>query len=300
MPIAPLIKRLHAEDFDDPIVQDGWISVYNNAFMYSQQHLSYQNLEVLHAQMVRILDHMLALREELRRVKVRIEVLEKPASGAAPSARRTEHISLFVMMPFGEEYDLLERALRQVFEMDPYHFQVILARDRTLHPNLFENVKAHMRMVHGFVADVSDLNPNVMLELGIPEADYEERPVIILRQSSSKETPADLKGRLYVEYDLPSDEGDDQVRSLADQLRRKLDDIEVIEQLRKDRTVRYLSVLYLRRMFGQRLTEDETEKLCKAFLTIEEIKGADAAHISEKADLDRVAATVVSEGFRTI
>lgn len=282
------------------MVQDGWISLYNNAFMYSQQHLSYQNLEVLHAQMVRALDRMLTLREEQRRLKARIGGLEKPdADKATPTAQRTEHVSIFVMMPFGEEYDLLEGALRRVFEADPYHFQVILARDRTIHPNLFENVKAHMRMVHGFVADVSALNPNVMLELGITEGDYEERPVFILRQSGSKETPADLKGRLYLEYGLPPEGTDDRVRWLADQLRRKFGEIEAIAQLRNGRTARHLSVTYLRDRIHN-LTREEAEKLCRAFPTIEKLKEADRAAIEEKTGLLDYVAAMVETAFQKV
>jgi len=296
---SPIIKCLRTEDFNDPMVQDGWLSLYNNAFMYSQQHLSYQNIEMVHAQMVRALDHMLTLREERRRLKVRIDGLEKPDVKAAPTTQRTEHITLFMMMPFGEEYDLLEGALRQVFETDPYHFQVILARDRTIHPNIFENVKAHMHMVHGFVADVSELNPNVMLELGITEGDYEERPVFILRQNGSKETPADLKGRLYLEYGLPPEGTNDRMRWLADQLRKKFGDIEAIEQLRKGRTVRHLSVTYLLNRLHN-LTKEEAEMLCRAFLTIEKLKNTDRAAIEEKTGLPDYVAAMVETAFRTI
>ena len=297
---SPIIKRLRDEDFNDFVIQDGWISLYNNAFMYSQQHLSYQNLEVLHAQMVRALDHMLTLREEKRRLKARIDGLEKPdADKATPASQLTEHISLFVMMPFGEEYDLLEGALRRVFEADPYHFQVILARDRTIHPNLFDNVKTHMRMVHAFVADVSELNANVMLELGITEGDYEERPVFILRQKGSKETPADLKGRLYLEYDLPPEGTDDRVRWLTDQLRKKFGDIEAIEQLRKVKTVRHLSVTYLLDLLNK-LSREEAEKLCRAFLTIEKLKEADRASIEEKTGLPDYVAVMVETVFQKV
>ena len=295
---SPLIKRLRDEDFEDPVVQDGWISLYYNAFMYSQQHLSYQNLEVLHAQMVRALDHMLTLREERRRLNARIEGLEKPDMDKADPAQRTEHITLFVMIPFGEEYNLLEEALRHVFEADPYYFQVILARDRTIHQNLFDNVKAHMRMVHGFVADVSELNPNVMLELGITEGDYEERSVVLLRQSNSKEIPVDLKGRLYLEYDLPPEGENDRVQRLADQLSTKFGEIEAIEQLRKDRTVRHLSVTYL--LDRLRLDEEEAKRLQKAFLTIEELKNSDRAVIEEKADLPKEIAAMVETTFQSV
>src|SRR5437764_723533 len=117
---------------------------------------STHNLEVLHTQTLKLMNNVLTLRETQRQLNSRVVELEassepQPSEEVHP-AQRTQHVSLFVMIPFGPEYDVLEAALRQVFEDDPYNFQVILARDRTIRRNLFENVKAHMQMVHGFVA----------------------------------------------------------------------------------------------------------------------------------------------------
>jgi hypothetical protein len=276
------------------------MAICNNAFMYSRHYLSDHDLEVLHTQTVQTIESMLVLREEQRRLKAQIAVLETPTldKTGRPSIRRTAHVSLFVMMPFGENFNILEGALRQVFEDDPYYFQVILARDRTIHPNLFENIKAHMRMVYGFVGDVSDLHPNVLLELGITEADTEERPVIILRRRESQEPPADLKGRLYIEYDLPSKREVQPEEQLAAQLRGKLQDIEAVEQLLKNRMVRYLSVTHLQRKFGRnRLAREEAEKLSKAFPTIDELEVADKATIKHKTGLDDIVVAMVEAAF---
>jgi tetratricopeptide (TPR) repeat protein len=242
---------------------------------------------------------LLALREAERRLNARITGLEESDldKAAGSPVRRTAQISLFVMMPYEDEYKLLEEALRQVFEDDPYDFQVILARDRTLHSSLFDNVKAHMRLVHGFVADVSDLNPNVMLELGITEVDAQERPVVILRRSGSEEPPADLRGRIYVKYNLPPKREADPVQWLAAQLREKFGDINAIEQLRQNRAVRYLSATHLHRKFGQRLAREETERLCKAFPTIEELEKADRGTIIQKTGLDECIAAMVEAAF---
>ena len=122
--------------------------------------------------------------------------------------------------------------------------------------------------------------------------------MFILRQSGSKETPADLKGRLYLEYGLPPEGTDDRVRRLADQLRKKFGDIESIEQLREGRTVRYLSATYL--LDRLRLDREEAKRLQKAFLTIEELKNADRAAIEEKADLPKGIAAMVETTFQSV
>jgi molecular chaperone HtpG len=56
---SPFIARLCQEDFGDPIVQDTWIAVCNNAAMYSQHFLSTHNLEVLHTQTLKLMTRQL-------------------------------------------------------------------------------------------------------------------------------------------------------------------------------------------------------------------------------------------------
>jgi molecular chaperone HtpG len=289
---SPLIQRLLREDFNDAVIQDAWLTIYNNAFMYSRHVLSAQNLEVLHGQTLRALDKVLELREQQRQSAVRISQLEKTTSPER-AARRHPYISLFVMMPFGDEYKIVERALRDIFENDPYGFQVILARDRTMHQNLFENVKAHMRLVSGFIADISDLNPNVMLELGITEVDSEARPVIVLHRSGSPDPPVDLRGRLYVEYNSPTTPGGG-AREIASQLRSKFKTIDALEQLLASRTARYLSLTYLHQKLPRlQLSSEEMERLCKAFPTVEELVRSKAGEIEKRATLDHTTAKII-------
>jgi hypothetical protein len=300
---SPFIERLCQEDFGDPIVQDTWIAVYNNAAMSSQYFLSTHNLEVLHTQTLKLMNNVLTLRETQRQLNSRVAELEassepQPAEEIRP-AQRTPHVSLFVMMPFGSDYNVLEAALRQVFEDDPYNFQVIVARDRTIRRNLFENVKAHMQMVHGFVADVSDLNPNVMLELGITEVDAGRRPVVILRRQGSAELPADLRGLLYVEYELPAASEPERIAHLVAQLREKLRTIEDVEVLCHHRTARYLSATYVKKHLSRiQWTDAELDTLCKTFPTIEALETADQAEIKARTGFDAIVVGALATAFR--
>jgi len=61
-----LISHLHAEDFDDPIIQEVLLTLYQNAFLYSQQHLTPHDIELLYDQTLRSLEHVVALREQIR------------------------------------------------------------------------------------------------------------------------------------------------------------------------------------------------------------------------------------------
>jgi hypothetical protein len=236
---------------------------------------------------LRSLEKVLELRDQKRILSDRVADMEK--AGPKRMVRTASYVSLFLMMDFAEEYKAVEDAIRAVFEDEPYCFQVILARDRTIHTDLFENVKAHMRMVDGFIAEISDLNPNVMLELGITEVDPENRPVVVLRRTESKKPPADLRSRLYVEY-----EGGSEALAIAAELKKKFETIEAIDRLKNARRGRYLSATWVRNNLTRiTLSPDETRKLCRASSTVEELQKAGAGEIASKAGLDRQSARLI-------
>lgn len=247
---------------------------------------------------VRVCGQLAAMLDNLRRYDA---ARPKPAPPAEPGPPEKRPTRLFVMMPFSDEGKIVESALLRVFEEEPYWFDVILARDRTLRSGLFDNVKAHMDLVDGFVADISDLNPNVMLELGMAENDPRERPVFVLRREGSKEPPSDLKGRLYVEYALPPESAKDRVETLARELRSKLEAIEDLRQMLNRRQARYLSESCVRNEIKRArldLDADEIGRLRKAFETADELEAADAALIGRKTGFDAALAARVAAAFR--
>ncbi len=247
---------------------------------------------------VRMCAQLAAMLENLRRYDAG---RPKPAPPAGPAVEEKRPTRLFVMMPFSDEGKIVESALLRVFEEEPYWFDVILARDRTLRSGLFDNVKAHMDLVDGFVADISDLNPNVMLELGMAENDPRQRPVFVLRRQGSKEPPSDLKGRLYVEYALPPAEAQGRVERLAGELRAKLEAIEDLGQMLARRRARYLSDGFVRaRIKRARLDLDAEEigRLQKAFETVEELEAAGAPEIARKAGFEPALAARVAAAFK--
>jgi hypothetical protein len=247
---------------------------------------------------VRVCAQLAAMLDNLRRYDA---ARPQPAPPVKPASEARRPTRLFVMMPFSDEGKIVESALLRVFEQEPYWFDVILARDRTLRSGLFDNVKAHMDLVDGFVADISDLNPNVMLELGMAENDPRQRPVFVLRREGSKEPPSDLKGRLYVEYALPPAAAKDRLETLAQELRQKLEAIEDLRLLLNRRQARYLSENFVRaRIKRARLDLDAEEiaQLRKAFQTAEELEAAGAALIGRKTGFDAALASRVAAAFK--
>jgi molecular chaperone HtpG len=290
----PLIQRLSQESFQDDFIQTAWLSIYNLASAQRHKSPTKRETEILHEYLLRALNKALDLLAAQRR-------LGREETERWQAASRPPHTRLFVMMPFGNAYKVVEQALRAVFEDEPYFFQIILARDRTLHQNLFKNVQAHMRIVDGFVADISDLNPNVMLELGIAEVDPLARPVFVLHRSGAPEPPADLRGRLYVEYAARALDSDGQWSELANELRQKFSRVDSVEQLLRSRNGRFLSVTYLRRQLGRvTLTQDELERVCRAFPTVDALQEASMTEIARRATLDRDVVRLVEQALRKV
>jgi molecular chaperone HtpG len=291
---CPLIDMLASEKFEDRAVEEAWLSIYNSAFLHTAQHLDVGSLRALRGQTVRVLEHLVNLRREKRIAEQRAASLAGAASESGSELQcRTGHVSIFVMMPFkGEEYDILEQALRSVLENEPYLFEVILARDRTIAQDIIENVKGHMRVVHSFIADVSDQNPNVMLELGMTQHDNEGRPTIILKRSGCPQIPIDLSGRIFIEYELQSASNPDRVQLLTDLFRQKFESEKVLRDLCDRRMSRFLSMTFLATLAGLRLGPDEVKKLTQAFTTVEELAEADETTIMKRAGLGPVPASI--------
>ena len=68
--------------------------------------------------------------------------------------------------------------------------------DTQVHSNVIKSI----RNSHIVIFEISDVNPNVVYELGI--ASGLEKPIIILREKSSKEElSTDINQFIYIEYD---------------------------------------------------------------------------------------------------
>ncbi len=84
-------------------------------------------------------------------------------------------------------------ALEEALALPPWCCQVSRADQRVLDGPLWANVAAPMAAAHFFLADLSNLNPNVLIEVGRMEA--LSRPLLLQREGSP-DPPADLRGHL--------------------------------------------------------------------------------------------------------
>lgn len=132
------------------------------------------------------LDRQEEIREEFRQAEHRF------VRGSEPSTRVDVRRRLFVLMPFGRPwsngvYDLIKRASASVVDgaLDVYR-----ADDINDPGVITEQIEAAIREAAVVVADITDVNPNVMYELGYAKA--HQKPLVILNQHP-EDSPFDLK-----------------------------------------------------------------------------------------------------------
>lgn len=180
------------------------------------------------------------------------------------------YVSCFIAMPFGDDRATrIYQALRTVLEDKPYYWRVVRADDTVEQPGLWANLKAKLLRAHCYIAVLTQqVNPNVMIEIGRMEA--LERPLVLLRDTTAPELPADLTGLLYAELGADGADLDEQVReALARQ--------EPLQRLTGDGD-RYLSetVLYREASLNDRLSRE----ISRRYLTWQAFVKADSTEVA--------------------
>lgn len=132
-------------------------------------------------------------------------VTTSPVNQGFPRGR-----SVFVMMRYGDavHYQEIETTIRQT--LHEYDLTAYWARDRTLAPLLWQNVRAYLDACSYGIAvfekmESLDFNPNVSLELGYLLA--QAKPCLLLKEKGMPRLPTDMVGHLYKDFDMESIRG---------------------------------------------------------------------------------------------
>ena len=201
-----------------------------------------------------------------------------------------EHIVCFVAIPFNDNENfkyktVLLPALRKVLELHPYYWQVVRADEKYFEDMIQGNVGAWMRRVQAYIADISDENPNVMMELSyMLWAKQPGQPLLVLKRTDSRRYLADLAEFMYISYPhIYASNRDDIGKSdkdlrydidrIADILRDQFNKYASIQRLNEVKLGHYLPPLLLTEQYA--LNNEVAEKLSKTFVTIEAVVEAD-------------------------
>jgi len=274
----------------DPVAGNALIALYNNAFMLLSQSITPENVRIMFGQYNAVIDMMLGLADERAKltsetVALRTQVREVESKQAG-GPKLPRWVTCFVAMPFRDETKALFEALRTVLEDVPYLWEVTRADLKVHDPSLWANVKSHMLRAHCYVADVSDANLNVYLEVGRMEAI--ERPLLLVKRDGTPDLPVDLKGHLYAPY---GGEGE----ALVSRLREEIGKVAAFSALRGEG---FLSETVLRRCAKDLISEAAVKKLAQSFTTCEELLAADPAETARRLGLGRGGVVDVQEALR--
>ncbi len=115
-----------------------------------------------------------------------------------------KHIVCFVALPFEDEEfaykTVLLPAIRSIFEQHPYYWQVVRADDTIFASTIAENVGDWMQLADVSIADISNLNANVMMELGYMYWRKPKRPLFLLEREGTGKHLSDLAGVIRLSY----------------------------------------------------------------------------------------------------
>ena len=265
-----LIQKLVALDLRSEIGRAALLAIYHNALLTSGRALRRDDLETITRQANHTLELLLGNTLEVEHLRRTIEA-RSPHEGSQLELPRTEHVSCFIAMPF-KGYDLVAEALREVVEDLPFCWQLVRADEEQLDFSLYGNVFRHIMRAHCYVAEVSDQNFNVGLELGLM-MQLTERPIILLRHEHAGPVPADIKGAIHLAYPNPNTA---RKSDLVDHFRTQLQRIAEVRRL--DGAKHYLSTVVLSRSsFGLSVAEAAERQ----FLTAEAFVSADPRRARE-------------------
>ncbi len=276
-----LIQLLSKANLDSVVTSTVMTLLYNNALIYSHR-LDERNMSIVHDNVAQIMTMLietqhenLDLRDEL--LKLRKDMQVKNASNIVNGSK---HILMFMITPFADEYRSVELAVRRVFEQAPFCFEVCLARDKYNADTLVENVKSHIAAAQCFIAEISDLNTNVMMEVGGILMSGDKRPVFALWDThSTLRKPADFGDRLTFSYSGRSSSPDELVNEITSHLIEggRIKNARIEELIRRRKEL-YLSHTLLSGLTEIHLNDSQRASICNKFKTVD-------SYVSAKEDV---------------
>lgn len=253
--------------------------LYNNALLYSHR-LDEKNMSIVHDGIVGMMTNLLAYINENVKLGQQVRQMREELIGSRQTISRPDHIQLFMIAPFADAYRPVEQAVRQIFECPPFCFEVRMARDHYAADTLVESVKQHLSNAHGFIAEISEQNANVMMEVGGILMSDDPRPVFALEYPTGKNRPADFGDKLIFPYTTNQASPETIAQELRDKLisNGRICNQRLLE-LMKQRKKHYLSDVLLEK-YG-RFNAEERKRIMKLFHTVEDLLQADDAALGK-------------------
>jgi hypothetical protein len=265
------------------------LAIYNNAMLLARHVITPDDAQAIFASSNNIISLMIQQTESLTETRARLSTVElslrereREAHALDPSGGRTDHVTCMVALPFRDHdtfaYEsVLLPALRAVLEVEPYYWQVVRADEKYLEDTVEGNVTEWMRRAHAYIADISDLNPNVMMELGYMRwaEPSRSRPLIVLEREGCPQHLSDIAGLIRIRY--PAASGNNAVAEVSTALKNEFRKVRQVEELNASKNAHYLSPLLLKDSF--RMDASAAMALSRACPTMESLVSAESEEI---------------------
>ncbi len=192
-----IIRLLSDMNLRTEVAREAIRAIYNNAVMFSQRRIS-PTLAQEHARQANhVIQTLITQAQELAEARIALE--EQILASSGPS-ELTNHVSCFMAFDFEKRAQIYD-ALCEILQDKPYFWEVVRADAYIESQDLLPNLSEKMQRAHCFIVDISDGNPNVLLELGLILT--LDRPYILLQAEGStaaREHWANLGGKMYFSY----------------------------------------------------------------------------------------------------
>lgn len=229
-----------------------------------------------------------------------IETLHKQVKELEETKEPIPYIYCFFAMPFKEECNIVFNAVKNILEEEPYGWKVIRADKEQRGLTISSNVESHITNSDCYIADVSEMNPNVLLEIGRMSC-YKKgndvtsnyfRPIIYLCCEDRKDDiPSDLGGYIFYTYALSSSIN---LLCLSTEIKQKLETDLSLKSIReKKKKEIYLSPDLLVR---HSICNAETaSRIAEEYKTVESFCRVDPSTIVERLRLSRQSIPTIFE-----
>ena len=161
------------------------------------------------------------IESEFQRVQAEMNVIQiNPIFG--PASYRIDERLAFVLMPFTDELtEIYQTFIKPTVEQPQFNLVCKRADDIKSNRAIIQDIWKSICEARIIIADMSNLNPNVMYELGITHTLGKETILIYQRSTEEIKFPFDLSHIRRIEYENSATGG----RKLEQELKETLDNI---------------------------------------------------------------------------
>jgi molecular chaperone HtpG len=292
--IQQMAQMAHNRSRDPEAYQSALLALYNNAMLLAHHLMTPDDAQLIFASSNQTIKLLIDRTEQLNETQTKLsatqlELQEKnqQSSGAksASSNNSPKHIICFLATPSDNENfkyrSILTTALRTILEQAPYYWQVVRADEMYYDNNVDQNIVYSMKRAQVYIADITELDPEVMMQLGYMRwGKASDQPMIML-QRGSVELPRNLPqlaGTFSFTY--PNVNGPHTEAEIVKVLRAEFEKKKDIQELNKRKQAHYLAPAVIEELSG--LGTRTAQAVARAYSTMEEFSEAEKTEISAK------------------